>query len=219
METLTRKPEVRNLQMQQAVKRLLDLAGAALGLLLFAPIFAYIALRIRLDSPGPIFFRQQRMGLGGQYFHVWKFRTMVTDAETQLARLEKFNESEGGVLFKMKNDPRVTSFGQFLRRTSLDELPQLINVLLGQMSLVGPRPLQERDCQRASALFDARRLGARLSVLPGMTGLWQVGGRSELSFEQMLDLDLQYAETWSLRLDLVILWKTVQVVLVKRGAY
>lgn len=123
------------------------------------------------------------------------------------------------MLFKMKNDPRVTGLGQFLRRTSLDELPQLFNVLWGEMSLVGPRPLQERDCQRARAVVDSTRLALRQSVMPGMTGLWQVSGRSELSFEQMLDLDLVYVENWSLAYDLTLLWRTIVVVVARRGAY
>ncbi|UFP95427.1 exopolysaccharide biosynthesis polyprenyl glycosylphosphotransferase [Gloeobacter morelensis] len=219
MDTLTRKTEVRSLQHQLLGKRLLDFLGAAAGLLLLSPVFAFIAIAIRLDSPGPVFFRQKRMGVGGQTFLVWKFRTMVADAEAQLKRLEQFNESEGGVLFKMKNDPRVTGLGQFLRRTSLDELPQLFNVLWGEMSLVGPRPLQERDCQRARAVVDSTRLALRQSVMPGMTGLWQVSGRSELSFEQMLDLDLVYVENWSLAYDLTLLWRTIVVVVARRGAY
>ncbi|MBW4698609.1 MAG: exopolysaccharide biosynthesis polyprenyl glycosylphosphotransferase [Aphanocapsa lilacina HA4352-LM1] len=219
MDTLTRKTEVRSLQHQLLGKRLLDFLGAAAGLLLLSPVFAFIAVAIRLDSPGPVFFRQKRMGVGGQTFLVWKFRTMVADAEAQLKRLEQFNESEGGVLFKMKNDPRVTGLGQFLRRTSLDELPQLFNVLWGEMSLVGPRPLQERDCQRARAVVDSTRLALRQSVMPGMTGLWQVSGRSELSFEQMLDLDLVYVENWSLAYDLTLLWRTIVVVVARKGAY
>ncbi|MBW4698330.1 MAG: sugar transferase [Aphanocapsa lilacina HA4352-LM1] len=219
MDTLTRNLQLRTLPGHLAGKRLLDLTGAAAGLLLLFPVFLLIAVLIKLDSPGPVFFRQVRMGLGERRFRVWKFRTMTVDAEVRLERLEAFNESEGGVLFKMKNDPRVTRLGSFLRRTSLDELPQLINVLTGEMSLVGPRPLQERDCQKARTFVEPRRLARRQSVLPGMSGLWQVKGRSELDFVQMLELDLQYVDCWSLGLDLWILWRTALVVLAKKGAY
>ncbi|BAC89733.1 sugar transferase [Gloeobacter violaceus] len=219
MDTLTRDSQLRTLPGQLAGKRLLDLSGAVAGLLLLFPVFLLIAVLIKLDSPGPVFFRQVRMGLGERRFRVWKFRTMTADAEVRLERLEAFNESEGGVLFKMKNDPRVTRLGGFLRRTSLDELPQLINVLTGEMSLVGPRPLQERDCQKARTFVEPRRLARRQSVLPGMSGLWQVRGRSELNFVQMLELDLQYVDRWSLGLDLWILWRTALVVLAKKGAY
>ncbi|BAC91662.1 gll3721 [Gloeobacter violaceus PCC 7421] len=219
MEILTRKSELRGFAPSPANKRLLDTLAALVGLVLLAPVFACIAVAIRLDSPGPVFFRQGRRGLGGRTFRVWKFRTMVIDAEAQLSRLEQFNESEGGVLFKMKDDPRITRLGQFLRRTSLDELPQLLNVLAGEMSLVGPRPLQERDCRKAGAGFDSKRLALRQSVRPGITGLWQVRGRSELSFEQMLQLDLEYIDNWCLSQDLAILWQTVVVVLAKKGAY
>lgn len=219
MDTTTPKVEARSLQLQIVSKRLVDLVGSLFGLILLAPAFVVIAILIRTDSPGPIFFRQKRMGLNGQHFQVLKFRTMVVDAENQLVRLEALNESEGGILFKMKNDPRVTRIGEFLRRTSIDELPQLINVLLGEMSLVGPRPLQERDCERAHGLVEQRKLACRQSVLPGMTGLWQIRGRSELNFDQMLQLDLEYVDRWSLWFDLYILLRTVLVVLASEGAY
>ncbi|AGY56712.1 sugar transferase [Gloeobacter kilaueensis] len=200
------------------LKRAFDFCAAAFGLLLLAPLLVLVALVICLDSPGPIFFRQQRLGRGGRPFRIWKFRTMVKGAEAQLARLENCNESEGGVLFKMKADPRVTRLGAFLRRTSLDELPQLINVLAGQMSLVGPRPLQLRDCERARERYPDV-FAHRLSVLPGITGPWQVRGRSEVAFEPMLHLDLDYIAQRSFWLDLVILQQTLVVVLARRGAY
>lgn len=200
------------------LKRLLDLVVCGLGILILSPLLLLIAVLIYLDSPGPIFFRQERIGLGRQVFRVWKFRTMVVDAEKRLVDLEAQNESRGGVLFKLKADPRVTRLGQFLRRTSLDELPQLFNVLRGQMSLVGPRPLQLRDCNLAFQA-DSARFEHRLTVLPGVTGLWQVSGRSELCFDDLLHLDEQYIREWSLMLDLRILLKTVVVVLLRKGAY
>jgi lipopolysaccharide/colanic/teichoic acid biosynthesis glycosyltransferase len=177
-----------------------------------------IALGIRLDSPGPALFHQLRRGHRGRPFRVLKFRTMVVDAAQRLGDLEERNESAGGVLFKLRDDPRVTPLGRFLRRSSLDELPQLINVLKGEMSLVGPRPLQLRDCERLRVV-DPRGYARRLQVLPGLTGLWQVGGRSELDYEQMVRLDLDYAANQSLVRDLGILGKTVLVVLLRRGAY
>jgi lipopolysaccharide/colanic/teichoic acid biosynthesis glycosyltransferase len=200
-----------------AIKRTMDILGASLGLLLLAPWMLVIAILIRLTSPGPVLFRQRRVGLAGREFLIFKFRTMLADAETRLGELESLNESAGGVLFKMNRDPRVTAFGRLLRRTSLDELPQLINVLRGDMSLVGPRPLQLRDSERLESI-DSRGYGRRLSVLPGLTGPWQVRGRSDLDSEAMLQLDHEYIERWTLTLDVRILFKTVPVVLACRGA-
>jgi lipopolysaccharide/colanic/teichoic acid biosynthesis glycosyltransferase len=202
----------------RAGKRALDLVGAAVALLLLAPLMLALALVIRLDSPGPVLFRQRRLGRGGRPFVLFKFRTMVVDAEQRLGLLEHCNESPGGVLFKMKHDPRVTAVGRVLRRTSLDELPQLFNVLLGQMSLVGPRPLQLRDCARLERA-DPGGFARRLEVPQGLTGLWQVNGRSQINFERMLRLDLDYVERWSLGLDLWVLMKTPFVVLGGRGAW
>ncbi len=203
---------------QYIAKRVIDFVGAGLGIVLLSPLMLGIALLIRLDSPGPIFFRQQRLGRGGKPFLVWKFRTMVVNAEQLLKELEQLNESAGGVLFKMKEDPRVTRIGKFLRRTSLDELPQLFNVLQGHISLVGPRPLQLRDCDLAIAAHpDA--FAKRLTVRPGVTGLWQVSGRSEVAFNDMLHLDIDYIQNWSLQLDLRIISQTIQVVLTSKGAY
>ena len=159
-------------------KRAVDLAGALVGLMLLTPVILAIALLIRLDSPGPVLFRQLRRGYRGRLFRLLKFRTMSVDAEQRLTDLEESNESAGGVLFKLRDDPRVTRLGRFLRRYSLDELPQLINVLWGEMSLVGPRPLQLRDSDRLLAL-DPTGYARRLQVMPGLTGPWQVGGRSE----------------------------------------
>jgi lipopolysaccharide/colanic/teichoic acid biosynthesis glycosyltransferase len=198
-------------------KRAMDLVGAALGLLFLSPLLALFALLIRLDSPGPVLFRQRRQGLDGRVFTMLKFRTMRPDAEAQLRELEAHNESAGGVLFKMRQDPRVTRLGRFLRRTSLDELPQLWNVLRGEMSLVGPRPLQLRDSALLGELDPAGYWG-RMSVLPGLTGLWQVGGRSDVDSAGMVRLDLDYIATWSIALDIRIICRTVLVVLNGRGA-
>ena len=193
-------------------KTLMDRLVSAICLLLLLPLFAVIALLIRLSDGGPAFFRQARVGRMGTKFEVIKFRTMYTDAEERLAQLVDQNESDG-LLFKIRDDPRITPIGRFLRRTSLDELPQLINVLKGEMSLVGLRPLPADD---GDFLGDVRR---RLLVRPGMTGLWQVSGRSELSWDDAVRLDLYYVDNWSLAFDLVILWRTVGVVLGRRGAY
>jgi lipopolysaccharide/colanic/teichoic acid biosynthesis glycosyltransferase len=202
---------------RSTAKRIMDVVGSFCGLVLLAPILALVALCVRLESKGPILFRQKRMGLRGRTFWCLKFRTMVPDAEQRLKELEARNESAGGVLFKIKDDPRVTPLGRFLRRTSLDEFPQLWNVLMGEMSLVGPRPLQLRDSEKL-ARFDPDGYVQRLTVLPGLTGPWQVGGRSEVDSGRMLRLDLDYVERWSIGVDLEILVKTVVVVCAGRGA-
>lgn len=201
-----------------AIKRAIDVTGASLGLLLLSPVMWIIVVLIRLDSPGPILFRQERRGHRGKPFQMLKFRTMTIDAEQRLVDLESSNESDGGVLFKLRKDPRVTRLGSILRRLSLDELPQLLNVLRGDMSLVGPRPLQIRDSERLLAL-DPKGYERRLEVLPGVTGPWQVGGRSELNHERMVQLDVDYVEKWSLARDLLIICKTFLVVLFRVGAY
>jgi lipopolysaccharide/colanic/teichoic acid biosynthesis glycosyltransferase len=203
---------------RSTVKRLIDVLGAAMGLVFLFPLLMVIALLVRLSSPGPALFRQLRQGQGGRPFWFLKFRTMTVDAERRLRDLEPLNEAAGGVLFKIRRDPRVTPLGRWLRRLSLDELPQLLNVLRGEMSLVGPRPLQMRD----SALLEQLEPAAyarRLTAPPGLTGAWQVGGRSETDSLGMLQLDLDYIERWSLRLDLAILCRTVKAVLRGRGAY
>jgi len=194
------------------IKTLIDRAVAAVGLVLLIPLFLVIALAIRISDPGPVFFRQSRVGREGKTFKVWKFRTMYVDAEERLATLQDQNEADG-LLFKIKNDPRVFPVGRFLRASSLDELPQLINVLRGEMSLVGPRPLPADD---GDFLGDVRR---RLLVRPGITGLWQVSGRSDLSWDDAVRLDLYYVDNWSLAFDLSILWRTVGAVLRRKGAY
>jgi lipopolysaccharide/colanic/teichoic acid biosynthesis glycosyltransferase len=200
------------------VKRSVDLSGALVGLTLLAPVILFIALLIRLENRGPVLFRQLRRGYRGRLFRVIKFRTMTADAEHRLRELEDSNESAGGVLFKLRNDPRVTRLGHFLRCHSLDELPQLINVLWGEMSLVGPRPLQLRDSDKLLAL-DPEAYARRLEVMPGLTGPWQVGGRSEVDYQRMVELDLDYAQNWSIAGDLVIIAKTFFVVLLRQGAY
>ena len=194
------------------VKNALDRLAAAVGLLLLTPLFVAIAISIKVSDNGPIFFRQRRTGREGKIFSVWKFRTMYVDAEERRAMLVEQNEKDG-MLFKMRKDPRVFKVGRWLRASSLDELPQLINVLRGDMSLVGPRPLPAED---GDFLGDVRR---RLLVRPGMTGLWQVSGRSELSWDDAVRLDLYYVDNWSLAFDLTILWRTVGVVLRTKGAY
>ncbi|MGP4110652.1 exopolysaccharide biosynthesis polyprenyl glycosylphosphotransferase [Streptomyces sp. 4N509B] len=199
---------------EPALKATLDRAVAALGLLLLAPLLALLALAVRLDSPGPALFRQVRVGRHGEPFTMLKYRTMVEDAERIRPLLETVNDHGGGPLFKMRADPRVTRLGRLLRRTSLDELPQLVNVVRGQMSLVGPRPPLPEEVARYGQV-EARRL----TVRPGMTGLWQVGGRSELSWDEGLALDLDYADNWSVTGDLDVLARTVRAVVDGRGAY
>jgi exopolysaccharide biosynthesis polyprenyl glycosylphosphotransferase len=197
------------------IKRILDFCGALLILTVFSPLYGLIALLIKLDSPGAVFFRQTRIGLHGQPFQVWKFRTMVTNADQLQAKLEAQNEAKDGILFKLKADPRITRVGKWLRQYSLDELPQIVNVLLGEMSFVGPRPLPVRDVEKF-----AQHHFVRHQVLPGITGLWQVSGRSDIiNFEDVIQLDLTYIQNWSLWLDLRICLKTVKVVLQKTGAY
>jgi exopolysaccharide biosynthesis polyprenyl glycosylphosphotransferase len=191
-------------------KAAVDRIGAALLLLIFAPVFLAVAVAVRRDG-GPAFYRQERVGLSGRAFRIIKFRSMCVNADGMLADL---TSDHGGMLFKMRNDPRVTRVGAFLRRYSLDELPQLINVLCGSMSMIGPRPPLPREVEQYGR--DAER---RLLVKPGITGLWQVSGRSDLSWEETVRLDLRYVENWSIALDAMILWKTVGAVAARRGAY
>ncbi|MEZ0491260.1 sugar transferase [Kineococcus sp. TBRC 1896] len=205
------RPELRGVR--HAGKALFDRGSALLGLLLLSPLVLLVAIAIKVDDPGPVFFRQTRVGRDGREFSMVKFRSMVTDAEKLLIDLRE--QSEGnGLLFKMRRDPRVTRVGSLLRRYSLDELPQLFNVVSGSMSLVGPRPPLPREVAEYGT--DLRR---RLLVKPGLTGLWQVSGRSDLDLEESTRLDLQYVENWSPAFDVMILAKTAQAVLGGRGAY
>lgn len=197
----------------QKVQRLLDCVFSVVLLFFCLPIFLVIAVAIRLNSRGPILFTQKRVGKNGVEFDFYKFRSMVHDAEELRKALEEQNERNGPV-FKMRNDPRITRVGRWLRKLSLDELPQLVNVFKGEMSLVGPRPALPREV----ALYTPRQR-QRLAVTPGITGLWQVSGRASISFEHSVELDLCYIQNQSLRLNLYILWKTVPAVLSGEGAY
>lgn len=194
-------------------KRLLDVVGSAIGLLVLSPLLLLMAVAIRVDSHGPVIFSQPRVGRGGRLFRVYKFRTMVEDAEQLKDQVRHLNEAEGP-MFKIRNDPRVTRVGRFLRRTSLDELPQLWNTLRGDMSLVGPRPALPDE---VADYADWHR--KRLATAPGITGLWQISGRSDLPFDEMVLLDIYYIENWSPLLDLSILLRTVPRVLAGSGAY
>ena len=194
-------------------KRGLDVLGAALGILALAPIMFLVAFAIRLDSSGPIIFAQERVGYNRRRFPTYKFRTMVEGADRMQADLEHLNEASGPV-FKIRRDPRITRIGTFLRKTSLDELPQLFNVLRGDMSLVGPRPLPVRDVER----IDVRWHKRRFSVKPGITCLWQASGR-EPDFEEWIKADMEYIDGWSLGLDLKILLRTIPAVITRQGAH
>jgi len=195
------------------IKDLFDRCAAAAALVMLAPVMALLAITIRLHDGGPALFSQVRIGKDGREFRIYKFRTMVVDAEKQQAELLTINDSDG-VLFKLRKDPRVTAVGAYLRRWSMDELPQLFNVFLGDMSLVGPRPAVPDEVAKY-----ADHVRRRLVVKPGLTGLWQVNGRSDLSWDESVRLDLRYAENWSFALDLQILWKTISALVKGAGAY
>ncbi|MDF9475235.1 MULTISPECIES: sugar transferase [Bacillus cereus group] len=196
------------------IKRLLDVIGSVCGLILLSPIFLIVALIIKCeDSRGPIFFKQIRVGKDGEEFYMYKFRSMVTDAEEKLEELLRYNEASGA-MFKMKADPRVTKIGRFIRKTSIDELPQLINVLKGEMSLVGPRPPLPREVKDYTAYHKQR-----LMVIPGCTGLWQVSGRSNIGFEEMVGLDLFYIKNRNIMFDIKILVRTVLVLFGSKDAF
>ena len=199
--------------LQAVAKRTFDIVSSGFALVLLSPVMTVIAFGVKLTSAGPILFRQERVGYRGRPFTVLKFRTMVADAEDRLHDLLDLNEATGP-LFKMAHDPRVTRFGRFLRKTSLDELPQLVNVLRGDMTVVGPRPPLPREV----AQYEEWQM-ARLEVRPGITGLWQVSGRSELPFEDYVRLDLFYIENWSLAFDLFIIAKTIPTIVSQRGAH
>lgn len=205
-------PVVRGLSYR--MKRAIDFGSAAMGVIVLAPLFIGVAIAIKLTSPGPVFFRQERMGLNRRIFQVWKFRTMVVNAPESQAQLGAQNEANR-LTSQIETDPRVTKVGSFLRRTNMDELPQLFNVLMGQMSLVGPRPLPLPDIQHFTAWHHIRH-----QVPPGMTGLWQISGCSDVDdFDDVARLDLYYIDNWSLNLDLEILVETMRILLFGRGAY
>ena len=206
-------PAVPSAGVVRAFKRPLDIAGALVLLALTAPVFLLAALAIKLTSHGPVFFAQERVGLNGKGFRMLKFRSMYLNAEARRAALEAQSERDG-VCFKMRNDPRITGVGRVLRRFSIDELPQVLNVLRGDMSLVGPRPALPVEVEAYSM-----RAFRRLEAMPGITGLWQVSGRADLDFDTMIDLDLKYIQTCSMWSDLAILLATVGAVLNGRGAY
>ena len=194
-------------------KRIIDLTVSTTLLVVCAPLFALVAIAIKFDSHGPVFFIQERVGFSKRRFRMIKFRTMSVDAESRMKDIEHLNEKSGPI-FKIKKDPRITRVGKWLRKTSIDELPQLINVLVGDMSVVGPRPLSVRDAVRMEEAWQKRRF----SVKPGLTCLWQVSGRSNLSFEQWMQLDLDYIDHWSLKLDASILLRTIPAIVLARGA-
>jgi len=196
-----------------AVKRMLDVVGAAAALVALSPIMAAAAVAIKATSRGPVIYRQERYGLNRRRFWMLKFRTMVQEADRLQAALEEQNEVDGPV-FKIANDPRITRVGRFLRKTSIDELPQLVNVLKGEMSLVGPRPLPLRDVSKFTRTADLRRF----SVRPGITGAWQISGRSQTGFDRWIQLDLDYIDRWSLLLDFALLLRTIPAVLRGTGA-
>lgn len=196
------------------IKRVFDIVVAAILAVLLIPVFLGVAIAIRLEDPGPILFRQTRVGRWGGLFTMWKFRSMYTDAEERKKELMAHNEMQGGVIFKMKNDPRVTKVGRIIRKTSIDELPQLWNVIKGDMSLVGPRPPVPREVDEYS-LADRRRL----EVIPGITCIWQISGRSDIPFDQQVELDALYIQSQSFWNDIKILFKTVPALLFGTGAY
>ncbi|MFT6005330.1 MAG: lipopolysaccharide/colanic/teichoic acid biosynthesis glycosyltransferase [Pseudoalteromonas tetraodonis] len=195
-------------------KRLLDIAIASFALLALSPVIILVAILIKLDSEGSVLFKQERLGLHGMPFSMWKLRSMSIDAERKRPELDSLNDMQQGVLFKMKADPRITRIGVFIRKTSIDELPQLLNVLRGEMALVGPRPPLPSE-----VVHYTRNDRSRLSVLPGITCIWQISGRSDIPFEEQVLLDLTYIEQQSIRMDLSVLIKTIPAVLLARGAY
>ena len=196
------------------LKRTVDICAATLGLVLLSPFFALLAIAIKRESPGPVLFSQTRIGQGGALFRCWKFRSMFVDAEARKQDLMADNEMAGGTLFKMKCDPRITRIGSMIRKTSIDELPQLWNVLLGDMSLVGPRPPVPSEVATYS-LHDK----LRLMVKPGITCIWQVSGRSDIPFDQQVKLDVQYILQRSFWTDIWLLLRTIPAVILRRGAY
>jgi exopolysaccharide biosynthesis polyprenyl glycosylphosphotransferase len=198
---------------KHVLKRIMDIALSAVALIVLAPVFGVVAIMVRIDSPGPALFSQERVGRGGRMFRIYKFRSMSVDAPQRLAELRALNEGNG-VLFKLKSDPRVTRLGRVLRKYSIDELPQIWNVFVGDMSLVGPRPPLENEVE----VYEDH-VHRRLFIKPGLTGMWQIGGRSALSWEESVALDLYYVENWSVVGDLMIIWRTFKVLVSPVGSY
>jgi len=207
------EPEITHSTWQLMIKRVVDIAGSAAGLLLLSPLLILTAAMVVITSPGPVIYKSLRIGKNRKPFYMYKFRTMVVNADQQRAKL--YEEAKlHGQLFKLKNDPRITPIGGFLRKYSLDEFPQLLNVLRGEMSLVGPRPYIPEESETFKPPFTMR-----FQVTPGMTGPWQVTGRSNLTFEQLCQLEMEYVTEWTLALDIKLLLKTIPCVLLKKGAY
>lgn len=199
----------------RTVKRFIDILGSIFGIILSSPLMLIAAIAIKLDSKGPVLFKQTRVGQNGRHFKIYKFRSMYIDAEERKKELMEKNEIKGGVMFKMKDDPRITRVGKFIRKTSIDELPQFFNVLIGNMSLVGTRPPTLDEVEKYE-----RNQWRRISIKPGITGMWQVNGRSRIdNFEEIVELDVEYIDNWSLTLDVKILFKTVGILLNRKGAY
>ena len=193
----------------------MDIVGSIVGIILSSPIMLIAAIAIKLDSPGPVIFKQVRVGQNGRHFKIYKFRSMYIDAEARKAELMAQNEMSGGVMFKMKDDPRVTKVGKFIRKTSIDELPQFFNVFIGNMSLVGTRPPTVDEVEKYE-----RDQWRRISIKPGITGMWQVSGRSNVeSFEDVVQMDVDYIDNWSIFEDIKIIFRTVLVILHRDGAY
>lgn len=201
-------------KLRAAAKRTVDIVGAGVGVIVLSPLLIATAIAIKLESPGPVFFTQERVGKRGKPFNMIKFRSMRTTAEADKAALQTQNESEDGVLFKMKADPRVTRIGRIIRRFSIDELPQLFNILRGDMAIVGPRPAIHSEVAQYD--HEARK---RLQTKPGLTCIWQVSGRSDLSFGQQVDLDIQYLRQQSILTDVKLIARTIPAVVTGRGAY
>ena len=198
---------------RMVVKRLIDIMGGLVGCVITAVMTPFVACAIKCDSPGPVFFAQTRIGKNGRRFKIYKFRSMYIDAEERKKELEAQNEMQG-LMFKMENDPRITKVGKFIRKTSIDELPQFLNILKGDMSLVGTRPPTEGEFEQYNSHY--RR---RISMTPGLTGLWQISGRSEIvDFDEVVKLDLEYIDNWTLGLDIKILFRTIVVVLTGKGS-
>jgi len=204
---------VKNKPIQKFIKRIIDIILSLTAIFFLAPVFAAVAVAILLDSRGPVFFKQERVGLNGKIFHMWKFRSMSIDADKKFEQVKKLNQTNC-IMFKAKNDPRITKVGKFIRKYSLDELPQLFNILIGEMSLVGPRPPLQREVMQYKNWHHVKFLGK-----PGLTGLWQVSGRSNITdFDKVISLDYEYLRNWNLWVDLKIILKTVPVVLSAEGA-